>query len=163
MMVALVRWSLRIIHACGSSGGKRVQPRPCTGSISSAEGGKWWIKTVTPEPRIDYDDREPPTYVTQETVACGFPQAAAKCEILAATPKYPLWNGMPINTLWVVHIPRRMVLDDPPPFEEKCFSCSQMPNPIFDLDEAVRRCFGQYALFQDMAGHLFSEADSLVE
>ncbi len=35
--------------------------------------------------------------------------------------------------------------------------------PVFDLDEAVSRCYGKYALFQEMAGCLLCEADSLLE
>jgi len=33
----------------------------------------------------------------------------------------------------------------------------------FDLDEAIRRCYGKYSLFQDMVESLFDEADSLVQ
>ena len=34
---------------------------------------------------------------------------------------------------------------------------------VFNLDEAVSKCFGEYDLFQEMAGCLFCEADSLLE
>ena len=34
---------------------------------------------------------------------------------------------------------------------------------VFNLDEAVSKCFGKHDLFQEMAGCLFCEADSLVE
>ena len=34
--------------------------------------------------------------------------------------------------------------------------------PAFDLDEAVKRCFGKYDFFQDMAGGFFEEADDLL-
>ena len=34
---------------------------------------------------------------------------------------------------------------------------------MFNLDEAVRRCFRKYELFQDMVGCLFDESDSLLE
>jgi len=33
---------------------------------------------------------------------------------------------------------------------------------IFDLDQAVRRCFGQYPMFQQMAGYFFEECDRLL-
>ena len=33
---------------------------------------------------------------------------------------------------------------------------------IFDLDQAVRRCFGQYPMFQQMAGYFFEESDRLL-
>ena len=33
---------------------------------------------------------------------------------------------------------------------------------VFNLDEAVTRCFGKYDLFQDMVGCLFDESDSLL-
>lgn len=34
---------------------------------------------------------------------------------------------------------------------------------MFDLDEAVRRCYGKYKMFQDMVGCFFDEADQLIE
>ena len=34
---------------------------------------------------------------------------------------------------------------------------------VFNLDEAVKRCFRKYELFQDMVGCLFDESDSLLE
>jgi len=34
--------------------------------------------------------------------------------------------------------------------------------PRFDLDQAVKRCFGQYSMFQQMAGYFFAECDRLV-
>ncbi len=34
---------------------------------------------------------------------------------------------------------------------------------VFDLDEAVRRCYGKYKMFQDMVGCFFDEADQLIE
>jgi CheY-like chemotaxis protein/HPt (histidine-containing phosphotransfer) domain-containing protein len=37
------------------------------------------------------------------------------------------------------------------------------PASVFDLDLAVRRCFGKYRLFRDMARCLFDEADPLLE
>ena len=45
---------------------------------------------------------------------------------------------------------------------------SRIPNPspatpAFDLDEAVAKCFGDYDLFQEMAGFLLCEADPLLE
>jgi HPt (histidine-containing phosphotransfer) domain-containing protein len=33
----------------------------------------------------------------------------------------------------------------------------------FDLDDAVKHCFGKYTMFQQMADCLFDEADPLVE
>jgi signal transduction histidine kinase/DNA-binding NarL/FixJ family response regulator/HPt (histidine-containing phosphotransfer) domain-containing protein len=36
-------------------------------------------------------------------------------------------------------------------------------SPVFNLDAAVGTCFGQYELFQEMAGCLFGDADSLLE
>ncbi len=35
--------------------------------------------------------------------------------------------------------------------------------PVFDLDEAVRKCYGKYSMFQEMVGCLFDEADVLLE
>jgi PAS domain S-box-containing protein len=45
---------------------------------------------------------------------------------------------------------------------------SQHPAPapaanVFNLDEAITRCFRKYELFQDMVGCLFDESDSLLE
>ena len=40
---------------------------------------------------------------------------------------------------------------------------TEAPTPVFNLDEAVSKCFGEYELFQDMAGCLFCEAGSLLE
>ena len=37
------------------------------------------------------------------------------------------------------------------------------PARVFDLDKAVQRCFGKYAIFQDMVRCLFDEADPLLE
>ena len=34
---------------------------------------------------------------------------------------------------------------------------------VFDLDEAVRRCYGELRMFQKMAAYLFDEADPLIE
>ena len=34
---------------------------------------------------------------------------------------------------------------------------------VFNLDEAITRCFRKYELFQDMVGCLFDESDSLLE
>jgi signal transduction histidine kinase/DNA-binding NarL/FixJ family response regulator len=34
---------------------------------------------------------------------------------------------------------------------------------VFDLDEAVSKCVGEYTMFQEMVGHFFDEAESLVE
>jgi two-component system, sensor histidine kinase and response regulator len=34
---------------------------------------------------------------------------------------------------------------------------------VFDLDDAVTHCFGNYRLFQDMVGCLFGEGDALLE
>jgi CheY-like chemotaxis protein/HPt (histidine-containing phosphotransfer) domain-containing protein len=50
----------------------------------------------------------------------------------------------------------KLQIEDPSPK-------AQDPSPVFDLDEAVSKCFGKYELFQEMAGCLFCEADSLVE
>jgi PAS domain S-box-containing protein len=37
------------------------------------------------------------------------------------------------------------------------------PSDAFNLDEAIKRCFGKYSLFQDMVGCLFDESNSLLE
>ena len=39
----------------------------------------------------------------------------------------------------------------------------QSPVPAFNLDEAVKTCYGEYGLFQEVAGCLFGDADSLLE
>jgi two-component system, sensor histidine kinase and response regulator len=36
------------------------------------------------------------------------------------------------------------------------------PSPIFDLDEAVNRCFGKYEFFLDMVSCFFSETDEMM-
>ena len=41
-------------------------------------------------------------------------------------------------------------------------SPAESSSSVFHLDEAVNKCFGQYALFQDMVGSLFEEADPLI-
>lgn len=53
--------------------------------------------------------------------------------------------------------------------EEAAIVTSSTPEPhrtvggaAFDLDQAVRRCFGQYAMFQQMAGYFFGECDRLL-
>jgi two-component system, sensor histidine kinase and response regulator len=40
---------------------------------------------------------------------------------------------------------------------------SEALNSVFDLDNAVKRCYGNYDMFQDMVGYLFSESDPLLE
>ncbi|MGO8744941.1 MAG: response regulator [Thermoguttaceae bacterium] len=39
----------------------------------------------------------------------------------------------------------------------------QAPIPVFDLTDAISKCYGEYALFQDVADCLFCEAGALVE
>jgi CheY-like chemotaxis protein/HPt (histidine-containing phosphotransfer) domain-containing protein len=39
----------------------------------------------------------------------------------------------------------------------------QDPIPVFDLTDAISKCYGEYALFQDVADCLFCEAGALVE
>jgi PAS domain S-box-containing protein len=48
----------------------------------------------------------------------------------------------------------------PPATEAESVS---VPACVFDLDKAVQRCFGKYAIFQDMVRCLFDEADPLLE
>ena len=38
-----------------------------------------------------------------------------------------------------------------------------VPVAVFDLDEAVSKCYGEYGMVQEMVGCLFNEADVLVE
>jgi two-component system, sensor histidine kinase and response regulator len=53
-----------------------------------------------------------------------------------------------------------------PPIETE--HSSEAPSPathaaVFDLDDAVKHCYGKYDMFQDMVGCLFDEADPLLE
>jgi HPt (histidine-containing phosphotransfer) domain-containing protein len=36
------------------------------------------------------------------------------------------------------------------------------PAPVFNFDEAVKKCYGEYSLFQEVAGCLLSDSDSLL-
>jgi PAS domain S-box-containing protein len=57
---------------------------------------------------------------------------------------------------------------DTPPHASSDQTVEEPPPPPatasvdFDLDEAVRKCFGKYAMFQDMVGCFFDEVDQLV-